>query len=102
MRQVEPAQCEAELVAALKGAQTIIPYAGGAKALNLGLVKQLLPDLRLVQLMSAGFDHVDVNGTLQGLPAIPPPFPSPSLPLPHRTPAAELARRSCRAFTSQG
>ena len=62
MRQVEPSLPEAELVVALRGAQTIIPYAGGAGKLTPTLVKQLLPELKLVQLMSAGFDHVDVNG----------------------------------------
>eukprot|EP01051_Picozoa_sp_SAG22_P008181 SAG22_NODE_609_length_8597_cov_12.875382_3_plen_352_part_00 len=67
VRQVEPDQTEAELVAALRGAQVIIPYAGGAKALTTSLVEQLLPGgLRLVQLMSAGFDHIDVAG-LAGL-----------------------------------
>jgi lactate dehydrogenase-like 2-hydroxyacid dehydrogenase len=62
VRQVEPSLPEAELVAALRGAQTIIPYAGGAALLTPALVKQLLPGLKVVQLMSAGFDHVDVNG----------------------------------------
>ena len=62
VRQVEPAQPEPALVAALRGAQTIIPYAGGAKVLTPGLVEKLQPELKLVQLMSAGFDHVDVNG----------------------------------------
>ena len=61
MRQIEPDQPEADLVAALQGAQTIIPYAGGANALTPSLVKQL-PDLKVVQLMSAGFNHIDVNG----------------------------------------
>ena len=62
MRQVEPAQDDDALVAALQGAQTIIPYAGGAKSLTPTLVAQLVPTLKVVQLMSAGFDHVDVNG----------------------------------------
>ena len=67
VRQIEPDQPEADLVAALQGAQTIIPYAGGANALTPSLVKQL-PDLRVVQLMSAGFNHIDVNGVSAAAP----------------------------------
>ena len=67
VRQIEPDQPEADLVAALQGAQTIIPYAGGANALTPNLVKQL-PDLKVVQLMSAGFNHIDVNGVSAAAP----------------------------------
>ena len=55
---------EAEIISQLEGVQVLIPYAISNAAINFAGLRQLvskLPALRLVQLMSAGFDHVNVR-----------------------------------------
>jgi len=57
-RLVDSALSDGELIEALKGASAVIPWGRGV----LVPVARACPDLKLVQLLSAGFDSVDVTG----------------------------------------